>query len=339
MPSTSVCAGRKLRIPMNNTDLIQLDRIIREAGSVAISGHEHPDGDCAGSTTALYWYVKNVCPEAEVDLYLEKIPDAYAYIGEDIPIRHSADSEHEPYDLFISLDCGVLERLGFALPVFEKARKTVCIDHHYSNPGYADINRICPNASSTSELLAEEMDPQYINDEIARDLFLGISHDSGVFQYPSTSPKTHRIAANLMEYDFNASDLITRTYYERTFEQQKIGAQAIENAFLMLDGRVIVSMISMDEMERCHVQPQDLDAIVAGMRDTTGVECAAFMYEKAKGEWKVSLRSRTTADMSAVAKACGGGGHRRASGATFYTDDPEEIMRKIIPLIEQQLDS
>ena len=63
------------------------------------------------------------------------------------------------------------------------------------------------------------------------------------------------------------------------------------------------------------------------------------MDEKAKGEWKVSLRSRTTADMSAVAKACGGGGHRRASGATFYTDGPEEIMRKIIPLIEQQLDS
>ena len=339
MPSTSVCAGRKQRISMNNTGLIQLDRIIREADSIAISGHEHPDGDCAGATTALYWYVKNICPEAEVDLYLEKIPDAYAYIGEDIPIRHSADSAHEPYDLFISLDCGVINRLGFALPVFEKARKTVCIDHHLSNQGYADVNRICPNASSTSELLAEEMDPQYINDEIARDLFLGIAHDSGVFQYPSTSPGTHRIAADLMEYDFDASDLITRTYYERTFEQQKIGAQAMENAFLMLDGRVIVSMISMDEMKRCHVLPADLDAIVAEMRDTTGVECAVFMYEKDKGEWKVSFRSRSTADMSAVAKACGGGGHRRASGATFNTDGPDEIIQKIIPLIEQQLES
>ena len=324
---------------MNNTGLIQLDRIIREADSIAISGHEHPDGDCAGATTALYWYVKNICPEAEVDLYLEKIPDAYAYIGEDIPIRHSADSAHEPYDLIISLDCGVADRLGFALPVFEKAARTVCIDHHFSNPGFADINRICPNASSTSELLAEEMNPQYINDEIARDLFLGIAHDSGIFQYPSTSPKTHRIAADLMEYDFNASDLITRTYYEKTFEQHLIGAKAIENAFLMLDGRVIVSMITAQEMERCHVLPEHLDGIVAGMRDTTGVECAVFMYEREKGEWKVSLRSRSDADMSSVARACGGGGHRRASGATFYTDDPEEIIRKIIPLIEQQLEA
>ena len=288
---------------MNNTDLIQLDRIIREAGSVAISGHEHPDGDCAGSTTALYWYVKNVCPEAEVDLYLEKIPDAYAYIGEDIPIRHSADSEHEPYDLFISLDCGVLERLGFALPVFEKARKTVCIDHHYSNPGYADINRICPNASSTSELLAEEMDPQYINDEIARDLFLGISHDSGVFQYPSTSPKTHRIAANLMEYDFNASDLITRTYYERTFEQQKIGAQAIENAFLMLDGRV----------------PDDGACVELGIAYASGKRCYGFKSDARTIEQDMNLNPMIAGCFTKL----------------FYNLDEGELIRSLEEYLEE----
>ena len=324
---------------MDNTGLIQLDRLISEAGTIAIGGHENPDGDCAGATCALYWYIRKARPDAAVDLYLEKIPDAYAYIGEDIPIRHSADETAEPYDLFISLDCGVVGRLGFSLPLFEKAKRTACIDHHISNTGYADVNRVCPDASSTSELLAEEMDPQYIDTEIARDLFLGIAHDSGIFQYPSTSPKTHRIAADLMEYDFNASDLITRTYYEKTFEQQKIGAQAIENAFLMLNGKVIVSMITAEEMEQYGVLPEHLDGIVAAMRDTTGVECAVFMYERAKGEWKVSLRSRSDADVSHVARMCGGGGHRRAAGATFCTDDPGEIISKIIPLIEQQLDS
>ena len=318
------------------TGLIDLDGLIRQARSIAVGGHEHPDGDCAGSTTGLYHYIRKVCPQAEVDLYLEKIPDAYDFLGEGIGILNSCDEERPPYDLFICLDCGTIERIGFSRPVFEKALRTVCIDHHISNPGFADVNRVCPNASSTSEMLAEQMDPAFIDDVIARNLFLGIVHDTGVFQYPSTSPKTHRIAADLLAYDFNASELITRTYYEKTFSQQQIAAQAMLNARMIPEINVIASRISMEEMERFGVLPEHLDGIVAQMRDTTGVECALFMYERKRNEWKMSLRSRSYVDVRLVAQAFGGGGHRKAAGVTFHTEDPETPLRQVLDLIAEQ---
>ena len=87
--------------------------------------------------------------------------------------------------------------------ILERAKKTVCIDHHISNTGFADVNLINPDASSTSEMLAGVMSGKYMDTQIARSLFLGIVHDTGVFQYPSTSPDTHRIAADLLEYGFD----------------------------------------------------------------------------------------------------------------------------------------
>ena len=319
------------------TERIGLDQIIRKANTIAIGGHEHPDGDCAGSVTGLACYIKNLCPGAAVDIYLEKIPDAYAYIGEGLGILGACDPACGPYDLFICLDCGNLDRLGFAQKAFERAEKTVCIDHHISNPGFADINRICPDASSTSEMLAEELDPQYMDTAVAERLFLGIVHDSGVFQYPSTSAETHRIAADLLAYDFNASQLITKTYYDKTIGQQQIGAQAVLNARLILGGKMIYSVITAEEMERFAVRPEDLDGIVAQLRDTTGVECAVLLYERGLNEWKVSMRSRTFLDVRSVAQTLGGGGHQRAAGVTLKSDDPGKIIDQITSLVKQQL--
>ncbi len=338
MLNISACAGKKRISLTDYTDLIHLDQYIRQAGSIAVGGHEHPDGDCAGSTTGLVRYINNMCPQTQTDLYLEKIPDAYAFLGDGIEIRDHIDEERAPYDLFICLDCGVIERLGFAQPVFNKALKTICIDHHISNPGFADINRICPHASSTSEMLAEEMDAQYVDTDVARSLFLGIVHDTGVFQCPCTSPGTHRIAADLLRYDFNAPELITETFYEKTMQQQKIAAQAMLNARLAAGGAVITSMITAAEMQQYDVLPEHLDGIVAQMRDTKGVECALFMYERGKDEWKVSLRSRSYVDVRQVAQAFGGGGHRKAAGVTFNTDKPEDAMSQVVSLVSEQID-
>ena len=319
------------------TAIIQLDRHLDGMDRIAVGGHEHPDGDCAGSTTSLYRYIKKTHPLAQVDLYLQKIPDAYAYIADGIDVIDTVTGGEEPYDLFICLDCGDKDRLGFSAPVFERAEKTICIDHHISNPGFADVNRICPDASSTCEILTEEFDPEMIDQTIAEGLFLGIVHDTGVFQYSCTSPETHRIAARLLEKGFDAPGLISRTYYEKTFNQQMIDARAVLNARLLLDGQVIVSSITIDEMNECGVMYEHLDGIVSHLRETRGVECAVFLYERKNGLWKVSLRSREKVDVCQVAQELGGGGHKRAAGATLETADVREAVRQIAELIEKQL--
>ena len=102
------------------------------------------------------------------------------------------------YDLFISQDCGSIDRLGASLKYFETAKRTVCIDHHISNNHFADENYIVPEASSTSELVYRLLDVEKITTEIAECLYLGIVHDTGVFQYSCTAPETMEAAADLM---------------------------------------------------------------------------------------------------------------------------------------------
>ena len=97
---------------------------------------------------------------------------------------------------FLPWTVGDVGRLGFAGTLFEKAKKTVCIGHHVSNESFADVNQIVPDASSTSELIYNLMDKEKITKEVAEALYLGIVHDTGVFQYSSTSPDTMRIAGD-----------------------------------------------------------------------------------------------------------------------------------------------
>ena len=103
------------------------------------------------------------------------------------------------FDLFISLDTASLDRLGLNLPFYENAKRTACIDHHASNDGYADYNYILPNASSACEVLYDLLDEDLIDKSIAEPMYMGIAHDSGVFRFQSTTPKTMRIAANMIE--------------------------------------------------------------------------------------------------------------------------------------------
>mgnify|MGYP000233800546 FL=1 len=141
--------------------MIVLNDVLKGKHSVAIGGHIRPDGDCVGSTIGLYLYLTTYYPEIETDLYLEEIPEAFQMMGHlDVP-KHEI-VEGKVYDLFISLDCGDERRLGFSEPVFQKAKETLCVDHHISNESFADTNYIVPDASSTSELVFRLLDEEKI---------------------------------------------------------------------------------------------------------------------------------------------------------------------------------
>ena len=131
--------------------------MLQKAQTVAIGGHERPDGDCIGSCMGMYRYIKNNYPEIQVDLYLEPIADKFRFIRGTEDILSEIDEEKR-YDLFISLDCGDRARLGFSEPLFCSAAHTLCIDHHVSNGSFAEENYIFPDASSASELVYELLD-------------------------------------------------------------------------------------------------------------------------------------------------------------------------------------
>ena len=311
-----------------------LQKALNNAHTVAISGHVRPDGDCVGSTMGLYQYIKTWYPHILGDVYLEEIPDSFHFIDAAKEIRHSIKDME--YDLFICLDCGDLSRLGFSGKLFQSAKHTLCVDHHISNSSFAEENYIKPEASSTSELIYELIDPEKVTKEVAQCLYLGIVHDTGVFQHSCTSPKTMNVAAKLMQTGINCSDIIQKTYYEKTYVQNQILGRALLDSVLFMDGKCIVSVIDRTMMDLYHANGKDLEGIVNQLRITKGVKIAIFMYETDMGVYKVSLRSDDDIDSSKISTHFGGGGHKKAAGFSVQ-GEVKEIIELIADEIKKQL--
>ena len=309
--------------------------VLEGAETIAIGGHVRPDGDCVGSCMGMYLYLKEVFPEKEVDIYLQNIPEALKVLERMDEIREEIP-EGKVYDLFICQDCGDKERLDFSAPLFDSAKHTFCIDHHISNQGFAEHSYVVPEASSTSELVYHLLDKEKISDEVAKALYLGIVHDTGVFQYSCATPETFNVAASLLEKKFDAPKMIQETYYQKSFAQNKILGFALMNAELFCDGLCIATFLKKEDMDKFGVTARDLDGIVAQLRNTSGVEVAVFMYELETGVYKVSLRASNYANVSAVAQMFGGGGHVKAAGCSMK-GTPEEIMAKLTEQLELQL--
>lgn len=308
--------------------------MVEEASRIAIGGHIRPDGDCAGSCLGLWNTLRTWYPTKEISIYLEELPDCFSFLKGVDSICHSC--QEETYDLFISIDCGAADRLGFAEPLFHQAKKTICIDHHISNVGFADWNYIRPEASSASELVYQLVKEQEISKAVAECLYLGIVHDTGVFQYSSTAPETMEAAAHLMRTGLNGSEIIEKTYYEKTYAQNRILGRVLLDANLFLEGVCIAASLSKETMDAYGVTPKDLEGIVSQLRMTKGVEVALFVYELGPKEQKASMRSNGKVDVSVIAQSFGGGGHKKAAGVTL-TGTSEDVISQLIEKISLQL--
>jgi len=288
---------------------------VRDCKSIGISGHIRPDGDCVGSCMGLYLYLKKAMPENTViDVILEPAAEIFTCIKDFSEIREYP--RRQAYDVFIAIDTSP-DRLGDAIFGYEKAKKTINIDHHISNKGSSDINYIFPDASSASELVYELLDEEYMDVEIAKALYIGIIHDTGVLQYSNASPKTFRAIANLTEYGFDFSKLIDETFYQKTYVQNQILGRALTESIVFMDKQCIVTGLDLKTLKFYGVKSSDLDGIVSQLRYTKGVKVAIFMYELESMKWKVSLRCNVNdIDLSKIAEFFGGGGHAKASGFT-----------------------
>lgn len=293
----------------------RLEELVKGAERVALSGHVRPDGDCVGSVLSVYQYLKKNMPEIEVKVFLETPPSIFECIKDFEAIDSNMDTQ-EVYDVFIALDCND-ERLGDAEAIFQRAKTRINIDHHVSNLGCGDINIVVPDASSTCEVIYELMDSEKMDIEIAKALYIGMIHDTGVFKYSNTSPKTLQIAANLIAYGFDFPKIIDETFYEKTYVQTLVCGRAVSESVRFMDGKCIFSVVDKEMMEFYGVGPKDLDGIINQLRIIKGIECAIFMYQTGHMEYKVSLRSNGLVDVSAVATFFGGGGHVRAAGCTM----------------------
>lgn len=315
--------------------MLQLWKECEGAENIVISGHIRPDGDCIGSCMATYLFLKKVMPQANVRVFLEQPAEIFSCIQDFDKIETSCRLDETP-DVFIALDCEKT-RLGEAEALFDKAKKKINIDHHISNEqGCGDVNYVVPTASSASELVYDVIDKEYLDVEIAKAIYIGMIHDTGIFQYSNTSPKTLKIAGELIAYGFDFPALIDETFYEKTYVQNQILGRALLESIVFMDGKCAVSCVDQKTMAFYNATPKDLEGIVNQLRIIKGVECAIFMYEIDVQQYKVSLRSCKYVDVSKVAAYFGGGGHVRAAGCTmngsFY-----DVVNNLSEHIEEQM--
>lgn len=292
--------------------------LIREcegAARIGISGHIRPDGDCVGAVLSLQQYLRKCFPDAEVTVYLEQPPEIFADIKGFCEICTDCPQE-EPFDVYFALDCGE-ERLGDARKYFQSAAKRINIDHHISNPGCGDMNHIRPEVGSTCELIYDLMEKDKLDKDIAMAIYVGMIHDTGVFQYTNTTPETMEKAGKLISFGFDFATLIQETFYQKTYMQSQIMGRALMESIRFMDNRCIVSVVEKKVMDFYNAAPKDLDGIVNQLRNIEGIDCAIFMYQTDVMEYKVSMRSNEKVDVAKVAAFFGGGGHMRAAGCTM----------------------
>ena len=270
-------------------------------------------------------------------MFLEPIPRIFHFLQGADKILEAKDSE-ESFDLCIVLDCGDATRLGDAVKFFETAKRTICIDHHVSNQAFADKNKIVADASSASELVYDSMDPAKITKEIAECIYTGMIHDTGVFQYSCTSSHTMEVAGCLMDLGIDYPTIVDKTFYEKTFAQNKILGQALLKSRLYEDAECIASVITQEEMAEFSVLPKHLDGIVSQLRMTKEAEVAIFLYGLEPGAYKVSTRCKgDRVDLSQIAMKYHGGGHKKAAGFTVEGDDPWALIDGIVTDVKEQL--
>lgn len=312
----------------------RIEEVLEQVNAVAIAGHIRPDGDCIGSCMGLYNYIEENYPSIAADVYLEQPGQVFSYIPGIEKVRTSC-SPDAVYDLIIALDTSTLERMGVISSCFAQAKKTVCIDHHVSNVGYADVNWIQGQASSAAEVLYKLLDPEKISARTAACIYTGIVHDTGVFQYPATTPETMRIAANLMETGIEFHKIIEESFYQKTYIQNQVMGRVLAESIMLLHGACIVGVLKKKDLIFYGVKGHDLDGIINQLRMTKGVEVAMFLYELDSMNYKVSLRSNGKVDVNRVASYFGGGGHVRAAGCEIKGTAHDAINNLTLQIEEQ----
>jgi len=307
--------------------------VLREASSISVVGHVGPDGDALGSMVALSLAARDAGIPA-VASFDEPfvVPEEMSFLDTSTLVS-PADFPGAP-DVAVVVDTSVPARVGALAGKLEDADQLVVIDHHISDGEWGDHLLIDRTAAAAAELVYEvivELGWE-ITPAVATALYTGIVTDTGRFQYSSTSPRTHRIAAHLLECGVQPDVIGQKLFEEATFGYYSVASRVLERAVLDTDHRFIWSVTTNDDLDHAGISAHETDGLIDLVRMARGTEVACLLKVKGNGVVKGSLRSRGLIDVANIAAAFGGGGHHNAAG--FTTDkEPQAIVFEITEML------
>lgn len=309
---------------------------IKKSDKILLVTHVNPDGDCIGSAAALSMLIENeynVPTEVYVD---KKVPEKYLFLKNTDKFKTGDELSGNYFDTVISVDCAAKNRITNAITFFDKAKRTINIDHHKTNPDYAEINHVEGASSSTGEILFNiAADAGWkITKDIANALYVAILTDTGGFKYENVSADTFLAVAELMKSGINPCLLYKSIYESKPLSMVKLYGLAVTKSEFLFNAQVGYTIITLDDMKKTKAINEYADGIVEIIRQVNSVDIAFLIKETEDNYSKVSLRSKV-ADVSKIAMKFGGGGHTHAAGCTIKK--PYNIaLEKVIEAIKEE---
>ena len=315
---------------------INIDDTIKQASKILITSHINPDGDTLGSMCALYNAIKDKYKK-QADMYM---PSKLPYTYRDLPFVNLARNQYDKslvYDVVICVDIAAKDRMGEAIELFNRAHCTINIDHHKTNPGYADINIIDSNASSAGMILykyfCENNWP--ISKDTAECLYVSILTDTGGFKYENTSAETLRIAGGVVELGVNPNKVYKSVYETKTKDNVMFQSGAVCRAKFCENDSIAYITVYKKDLEGYSSTEDFTEGLVEKLRTIDSVDAAFLVKEIDSGTSKVSMRSKYL-DVAEICAQFGGGGHTYAAGCVIKSS-VNTAVKKILNLIKERV--
>lgn len=295
--------------------------LIDEAKTICVCAHTNPDGDALGSGLALSQLISQHWEGKEVTNILADdkgvVPRLYRFLAGTDTFVHACDYEGTP-DLFIVLDLSSAPRLNDAQALMERARHVAIMDHHPSEEPFGDVALIRPDAAATGVIVAEFA--LYLGADITPDiancLFCAIVTDTGRFQYQNADSEAFECASMLVDAGASPSLISLNVYQSFRLAYLHLESLVMGRIVTFENGRIAYSYATRADLERTGARSDECDGLIDIVRSVEGSEVALFLKETADGTVRGNLRSKGEHDISGVARALGGGGHKAAAGFT-----------------------
>ena len=323
-------------MPTDST-LAEIAAVIRAKQRFAVISHYRPDGDALGCTLAMGLCLRQLGKDVQMwndDGCIERF-----HFLPGSKFVQQPPAEPQEFDVAIMLDTAVKDRGGRSVRAVKSAGTWINIDHHVSNPRYADLNFIDATSPATGQILFElfragELPITY---EMADNLYVAISTDTGSFQYPNTTARTYEIGAELVRIGVKVGDLSQRLYESHPRRRIELLKAMLNVMRFSSEGRVASFALSLATARDVGAKPDDTEGLIDHIRSIEGVVVAAFFEELEGGLVRVSLRSKDPrADVCQIASAFGGGGHTLAAGLRTR-GTLAEVREKLLQAIHDKL--
>jgi phosphoesterase RecJ-like protein len=291
--------------------------------------HENPDGDALGSLVAMHGVLRLLGKDALMFINADEFPLPYEYRFFDLDGAVTAVPDDLAVRVVVFLDCGNIDRAPEELR--DPHLRILNVDHHHDNTRFGTLDHVVPEASCTAEIVWDLMRSLGVGAslEIAEALYVGLVTDTGRFMYENTGTRAHVMAGELIEAGVDVHAIYRRLYEGVPYGKLRLLALALNAVRRFDDGRLTLSRLTRAMFADAHAEDSYSEGIVDHLRGVEGTKVAALVRELNGSEAsraKVSLRAADPAvDVSAIARAGGGGGHRQAAGFTTQLDDEQLV--------------